>query len=301
MGIECTYSIYQSAFELHSSFLLVFQSLNTIIAILNVVSNSALLYGLFKTRQTRRMSTRLIFIMSLEDFIFGLLSQPLVTMALSEQFQRTCIVHIIAQITTTAWAYSSFCMVSVVAFDRYMHMRYLERYPVIMTKKKARKLVIICLAVPQAAATGTTIALVNHQFVVAKWIYMVMWTSCLLLTSTFYVKATLAVKNRISPLGDFPGRNMLGPCRIFSRVAKKIIICFFVVLSPFIFLTVIRLALNWFHVEKQVYIEFIFWISYMLGFSYAFINTIIVISCNKAVKKVLLKYVPCMESNNVQS
>ena len=106
---------------------------NVLIGLLNITGNAILIWGLCRTGQTKTISFHFIVIMSISDLTIGTSSLIFITMLLTESYEAYCWTKLAIQFLFTTLHYFSSFMVILVALDRYLHMRYLERYSIMLT------------------------------------------------------------------------------------------------------------------------------------------------------------------------
>ena len=167
------------------------------IAILNILVNSGLLYGLKKTGQLKRTSCKFIALVTLSDFFTGAVVQPLVAAVLTQSGSENCLLELSTQFIAWISIEFSALMVCLVALDRYLHMKYLMKYPLLMTKKRALVFVILCALVAVALAVGSVVASNNNT---AFTFYVISMLVCLPVPSVIvalYFKAYRTVCSQV--------------------------------------------------------------------------------------------------------
>ena len=169
------------------------------IAILNILVNSGLLYGLNKTGQLKRTSCKFIALVTLSDFLIGGVVQSLVAVVLTQNGSENCWLELSTQFI--AWIFIEFSalMACLVALDRYLHMQYLMKYPLLMTKKRALVFVTLCALVAVALAIGSVVASNNNK---AFTFYVISMMVCLPVPSVIvvlYFKAYRTVCSQVRP------------------------------------------------------------------------------------------------------
>lgn len=119
-----------------------FASVNIIIAVSNIVTNAVLTCVLWKLKKLNTISFKFIFVQALSDILIGISMLASRTVAYMSSFHYHCQLKRYADILCDSLCTFSGVMVLLVALDRYIHMRYLNRYSAWMTKRRAIFLVI---------------------------------------------------------------------------------------------------------------------------------------------------------------
>ena len=108
---------------------------NAIISVLNITGNLLLIWGLNKTGQTKTISFQFIILMSISDLISGLSSLVFLTMVPLKYYTKYCPLTQSRQMLLGCCNLFSMFMLVSVALDRYMRMKFMERYSLVFTKK----------------------------------------------------------------------------------------------------------------------------------------------------------------------
>ena len=197
MPLSKCQSIFPKSGSIPHKIVLFIQILNFIIAILNILVNSGLLYGLKKTGQLKRTSCKFIALVTLSDFFTGAVVQPLVAVVLTHSGSENCWLELSTQFIGWIFIEFSALMVCLVALDRYLHMKYPMKYQQLMTKKRALVFAILCALVAVALAIGSVIASNNDK---ALTFYVISIMVCLpapSVASVLYLKAYRPVRTQV--------------------------------------------------------------------------------------------------------
>ena len=117
---------------------------NIVVAMLNITGNALLIWGLFKTGQYRSISLQFIIVMSTSDLISGIYCLTILSLATWEAYNKICWMRITTQVILSTSNYISVIMIALIAVDRYLHVRYLERYPLVVTRRRGHFVIIVC-------------------------------------------------------------------------------------------------------------------------------------------------------------
>ena len=118
--------------NIKDTMLLVFDCM---IAILNLTSNLLVIYLIFKTKQYRNSSVKLILMLSISDMLTASISQPLFVYFLYYNF-LPCRVTIFLQFVFFFFPYFSVYVIAFIVYDRYARITYLSRYHLLMSRRK---------------------------------------------------------------------------------------------------------------------------------------------------------------------
>ena len=113
--------------------------------ILNLFTNIAVLIVLSVPKFCQNTSYMLIFYLSLSDSFSALIPQSLYLTLIARYFDQSyCVIEIIANFFAVFSSHISGYTVVAIAFDRYMRMRFLNRYHYVVTKQR---IIISCYAI----------------------------------------------------------------------------------------------------------------------------------------------------------
>ena len=174
---------------------------NAIIGCSNIFLNGFLIYAILKLQKPLNLSYKLIVCLSISEFCVGLLAQSLFgTVLLVDHEKASCTWDIATQCIVYLTLQFSGLMVIIISLDRYIHMKYLNKYNEYMTTKVAKILV-------GSAMTTVTCLMVASIFVSFYGGYSrgyfafhtgVLGIEAVLVTgiSVLYISTYLSVRNR---------------------------------------------------------------------------------------------------------
>ena len=109
------------------------------IAPITIIANAIVIYRIIKSRQQHRVSNFLILVLSISDFLMGVITLPCVSILYSAYAStRVCIFEMLTQFISTSLVYTSITMIMLVAIDRLIHQKFPTRYNTIFSIKIAR-------------------------------------------------------------------------------------------------------------------------------------------------------------------
>ncbi|XP_065066345.1 5-hydroxytryptamine receptor 4-like [Rhopilema esculentum] len=128
-----------------------------IFAFFNILSNSLLIFALYKSKQLRTFSNKFILIMTVSDLCLGMFAKPILGAFWISSRQRNCLELKSVEFTVIFLGYISFFMIITISLDRYLHVAKPIRYQTMMNTNRMTLLVVSCLISGLVAATITVI------------------------------------------------------------------------------------------------------------------------------------------------
>ncbi|XP_065065759.1 type-1 angiotensin II receptor-like [Rhopilema esculentum] len=110
---------------------------------ITIISNAALIYGLYKLEQLDTITNKFILVMNISDLGTGIFILPSIAVmaALKNKF-RNCVFEKVIQCTAFLLAYFSFFMLMCVSLDRYLHVTKLKKYNKFMNEFRMKVIVV---------------------------------------------------------------------------------------------------------------------------------------------------------------
>ena len=259
------------------------QVYNILIGALNVVGNATLIWALRKTQQTKSLSFQFIMIMSTSDFISGIIGLAFLTLVSIDPYQNSCWLKFTVQFTLNACNYFSIFMIFLIALDRYLHMKYLERYLLIFTKKKGYMLVgfLFLLAILSSAMfilpmSKLTMSALQMVFFALSIVFL---ASIILL----YHKALCILRKKANQIS----RSTMTRSRSLGRAGKSISICVLVLILPIVVVLMLEgvdTHLNLFNTSD---LSPVVWFAFITLLGNGFCSSLIFMSQNIPIKRAL--------------
>ena len=135
-------TIIPSRQNISKTTILSFIAVNSTVGCLNIVLNSFLIYSFSKLKQLSNVSYKFLFCLSISDFCVGFLLTPLsTTVMLIDEGTTSCVLELVCQSPVLITCQFSGVMIMIITIDRYIHMRYLQKYNLYMTSKMAYLLI----------------------------------------------------------------------------------------------------------------------------------------------------------------
>ena len=119
--------------------LVLWSVLISILSPITILANSALIYGLYKTKQLTNVTSKFIILMSISDLCIGIFVCPLmVVMICLKDVLRSCNFELFVQYIGLLFAYFSFFMLMCISTDRYIHVTKLNKYNQFMNARRMK-------------------------------------------------------------------------------------------------------------------------------------------------------------------
>ena len=256
---------------------------NLLIAILNITGNAILLWGLGKTGQTSTISFKFIILMSITDLISGISGLTLLTLYTWERYDKSCWQALSTQFILFTCNVFSLFMIALVAFDRYLHMKHLERYCLVATKKRGYIMAMVSFFAALSMNIVSTVPQLSNIIVILLTVNCTLLLPTLFLVFWLYYSAMRELRLKANQLT----RGIIMQSKILGRAAKRISICTAVLTIP----TTILTGLGEFNVPHGVRdsqeFNTVRWLAYITYLSNAFWSSFIFISQNRPIRQLL--------------
>ena len=251
------------------------------VAVLAAISNALLIWGLKKTRQTSTISFQFIIVMSTSDVI--LCASHLIKLTIStviEYNATICWITLFCQFIATTCTSFSFLMVAFIALDRYLHMRYLERYPSIVTKRRAYCLTIMSILL--LVIVNATFALPAPSNVqrIFQTVYLFFATPIVFTILMLYYYTMKTIRKKASQAT----RNVINQTRALSKASNLITVSTTCLLMLLLTSNVIKLVNRHHRFSSSSLLDEITMISYAIYSSNAFWSSFVFMRFNRPIR-----------------
>ena len=270
--------------ELHgipNSAVVLIQIYSVLIGVLNIAGNAVLIWGLKRTRQTKTMSFQFIVIMSVSDLTTGILSPVFLILLSLGRYQNYCWMKLVFQAVLGTCNYFSAFMIILVAFDRYLHMKYLDRYSTKFTKRRGYSTVALSFF---SASLLSAVFL----FPYSPLTYSIMKEVCFSLTLLFplvivvlYRKAMQAMRRKANLIA----RSIINHNRTLSKAAKRISKYFLILTAPIIIINIMDGVNMQVPFIDSLVVNACLWFAYITCLANGFCSSVIFISHNLLIQK----------------
>ena len=268
-----------------------------VVAVANIATNSLLIYLMQRIRRIGDVTHVFILCLCISDICVGFNQILCVVLRVFMDSIDREVTHWLALVSfflSYLFEPLSAALLILVAMDRYIHLRYLTRYSIILTKRRAKTLTKACISINICFTTSLVVAMMNGVYEILNLTLITVYIIMLMAVTMFYVTAYRSVKTRvrdstISSTGYQRRRSTNGNKSIFRGIVV-ILLSLLACYAPFIFLTIGRSVL---HLAGRTDHEITFTLAFAYGIKClsASINAIVLIAMNKEYKRYVLKFI----------
>ena len=257
-----------------------------IIAAINITSNSLLIWALKKTGQTKTISFQFIITMSVSDLLLGTGNLVFQMLNALHNYKIDCWVKAIFHTHISICSLYSLIMVALIALDRYLHMRYLERYPLIVTKKRGYILNTLAFLYSFAETAAFALPLRYSEPYISQAIHFVLGIPIMLSVFILYFRAIRTLRTKASQLC----RDIITQTRALSTAATRITVCLILLSLPLAVIQGLELANRSYRFTSFSLLSSAKLFAFATLMSNGFCNAFILMSVNRPIKMLLRRY-----------
>ena len=287
-GMNCI-ALIPSISKISHHILVTLRVMNSIIALLNIIANAFLIYALKKTGQTTTISLQLILLMSLSDFVTGITSLSLTNILLWKQFDSLCYLKTLTQFVHVVFVGFSCASVLLIALDRFLHMKYLQRYSIVMSKRRAYILIMSTFCFYLVSATIFSMSFLIDEIEIIQLVFFLLGIPIIITIFMFYYKACNAITCKVSTVQRNFIQNTIVQSKGVLKAAKRITICFAILLMPLIISHIILAVNRRYKILNTETMATFKWFCYIGGLANGFCNCCIFVLQNRPVRKLLTR------------
>ena len=280
-------SFIKSLSGVTSIFLPLIQTYIVAINILNVMGNALLIWALRRTKQTKTISFQFIMIMSFSDLANGVLCLPFLTLVLYDDYQKYCWLTLSIQTILSSCNYFSFLMIFLIALDRYLHMKYLEKYSSKFTKRRGHLLIAVSFVLSLAISTLFSLPFSSFTYNLLVAVYFAIWMAFLMSVIILYHKALSTLRRKAHLVTS----SVINKDRALGKAAKRTSMCIIILAGPITIFHIIDGVNVQLSIIDPSVIAVCIWFSYISFLGNGFCSSFIFISQNTPIRKFLKKFV----------
>ena len=262
---------------------------NSIIGLLNIVGNSLLIYALKKTGQTTTISLQLIVLMSISDVVNGTFALSLTNILLWKKFDSICCLKLITQFLHRIFVGLSFGIVIAIALDRFLHIKYLQRYSIIVRRRRMWCLVFILLLYNLLVGSLSSMPFLNNYIKVVNIINAFLIAGGMITVFVLYYKTTRAINLRVSSMDNIHMQRTVHHIKTIVNVALSISACTLLTLAPFIIVNIILEVSNSYRAENTTELAIFKWVTYLGTLGNGVCSCVIFVLYNRPVKRFIVR------------
>ena len=264
---------------------------NSTISLLNIVGNSLLIYALKKTGQITTISIQLIVLMSVSDVISGTVALSLINILLWKQFDSNCYLKVTTQFLHRIFLVYSFLIVLLIAMDRFLHMKYLIRYPLIMPKRRMWNLVCFSFCCCTLIAFFSSMPFFKVYMKIGNMVHTVLAAVCMITVFVLYYKTMKVIDRRVTSMdGIFMQRTII-QIKTLANVALSICICTLILLTPYLIGVIILEVRSRYHAQNTTELAIFKWFTYLALLGSGVCSCAIFALYNRPVKRFIIRMI----------
>ena len=266
---------------------------NFMISSLNIIGNAFLIYALKVTGQTKAMSIKFIVFLSISGLINGITGLCTISMLLWEQFEGSCFLKIVTQVTLGSTNPFSSATIVVIAVDRYFHMKYLLRYPVIVNNKRGYRMIFACLcfALVLLLCQLLLIFISPEDISLLQISFAILLVPLIGSVAALYYKAYKNLQLKAPSQMSQSIKSALQECKNFATTSKRIIVSFALLASPLAAGVGLRSATRHSSFIGRINLDAWLWVGVLCFSAISFSNSVIFIMHNRLVKRLLKRLI----------
>eukprot|EP00794_Sanderia_malayensis_P007459 gene7459-8281_t len=182
-------SVYPSRQGFGETRLALLLTCNVVVTLLNIIVNIFLIFALKATNQLRNLSCKLIACLSLSDICVGLVLQNVVSVLLTafKSENGNCTVELVSQFLSYTFPQISGVMIMIIALDRWVHMKFLNKYSSMMNQRTACFMILGNVVFALGIAIVSVVASVYKKFFLFNAVLIIMDSIVILLIYVAYI------------------------------------------------------------------------------------------------------------------
>ena len=261
------------------------QTYNILMGTINIIGNAILLWALRRTGQTTSLSLQFIIIMSSSDVIAGIISLTFTALLLAGL--NYCWLKLTIRFTLNTCTFFSICMIFLIALDRYLHMKYLERYSLVFTKKRGYSITAFMLLMGIFTSAVSVSPFSTFALSIFHIVYFSLAIFFLMAIAMLYHEALCTLKRKASQIS----RSVVNQNRALGKAGKRVSICVLVLIVPLCAVLLLE-AVNY-HLEfvNVSVLSPVIWFAFITLLGNGFCSSVIFMSQNIPIKRLLRRTV----------
>ena len=274
---------------------------NIFVSLLNFFTNSFLIYAIIKTRQTEKISYQFILCLSVSDCCVGIILQPM-TIILQTYFTevQSCALELTAQFLSYIFPQISGVMIMIIAFDRFIHMKFLNKYSAYVTKKNAGTLVALNMVLAFFIGSCSLVASLNKNFFIFNAVLVSIDATVAVATYVFYAFTYNTVRQHANQMRQQQRERKVSSPGVTKKTPKhdlqlaKTVVVILTALS-ISYLPYFIFGLLWSYYQyyskagASQTLGIMVWWSFILVYFNSSLNAIILLARNKKILQLLRK------------
>ena len=286
--------------------------LNFLMMPCTLVANIIVIAGLCRTRQLGTTVNNLFLCLSITDACIAVVVQTLVGVLFTFFREKPmCGLEVATQFLTFLFGHASGFTIVAVGIDRYVHMKYLQKYNAIMTRTRAKIMIGVSFTSAIGMGLAYTLSTVYNKYQWVNMIILLADLSAVIIIYVAYIEAYSRVKKHVKSTRGLRKGAKNAPSYAMSMITTILLIlgAVFVCYVPY----VIAGTIGFYQVQIKGRIlsrntAFLIYLTYLLVYLNSCLNAVIFIYKNDPVRKFFLgalcyrwKPEPCTPGNSTDS
>ena len=275
-----------------------------LVLILNFMANSGVVIALVMAKFIRNTSLILLFLLSISDIFLALITQTLFAILIGGYADQTyCTFEMIVQFFAIFLTHTSGYTIACIGFDRYARMSYLNKYSVVVTRRRVftATFIIYLLSFFQGLlyVLGTKFDVFEKMKQVAVGIDFVI----ALFVVGIYLLTIKVVKDhrKTSQNRDF----LENVDRKITQLASQILLAVLILYGAYIVISVCHIILDKkLKGNAKAWLNFALHFGYLLTYCNSFANAVLFLTMNKEAKPKIIQFLhinKVTDSNSVSN
>lgn len=184
-------------------------TINILVLLINVAINAVLCHAIVKLKLLSTISYRLVMVLNISDLCIAFIEQPLMSIGYLYAFHgvnQATNIQLVIQFGSFSLCQFSGVMILIIALDRYLHMKYLNRYATVMTSRRACILLLSNFFLSLACGILYTLSSLYGFFFHVNIILLFVDSSILLSSFLLYLSAFMSLRKRTADSQAFPNQ-----------------------------------------------------------------------------------------------
>ena len=252
-----------------------------LVLILNFIANSGVIIALVMAKFVRNTSLILLFLLSISDIFLALITQTLFAILIGGYADQTyCTFEMIVQFFAIFLTHTSGYTIACIGFDRYARMSYLNKYSVVVTRRRVftASFIIYLLSFFQGLlyVLGTKFDVFEKMKQVAVGIDFVI---ALFVVGIYLLTIKVVKEHR----NNSQNRDFLANVdRKITHLAAKILLAVLILYGAYIVISVCHIILDKkLKGNAKAWLNFALHFGYLLTYCNSFTNAVLFLTMNK--------------------
>ncbi len=187
-------------FEMSQAQVTAVLTVNVTVAVSNILINTFLIFALRKLKKHNNPSYRFISYLSMSDFSIGIIQLVIQCLPYVKDQMHLNIASVFIQFVLYLCAPFSAFMTMLIGLDRYLRMKYLNRYSSIMTHRRASILISLNFTINLIVTTMLAFASIIGFYSVFHKIITCVYLVVISTTFILYIRAYMSISQKIKEL-----------------------------------------------------------------------------------------------------